>query len=181
MRMACLILLLPCTGVIVTGCADPRYAAGTLRISYRLNRVQGVVPSYQTAIWLEDEAGALRTLMVTPYLSSGGYADGGTCRRWAQSSRWDEQPAAVLDAVTQATPELRAQILNVSCQRQQLEPGTYNYYVETHLVEKYNILASGRVTLGGAPGKNTAVISYEPDKPLRGSDALIDVRAQYEP
>jgi len=175
------LMALATVAAIGAGCADPRYATGTLEITYRFNRVEGVVPSYQTAVWLEDAAGTVHTLMVTPYLSFGGYRDGGTCRRWSARSQWDRQPGAVLDAVTQATPSLGPQRVAVSGQKHRLPPGTYRYYVETHLVEKYNILASGRITLGDAPDQDIAKIDYEPERPPRGAEALADVRATYEP
>ena len=167
--------------LFLAGCADPRYAKGTLLISYQLNETEGVIPSYQTAIWLEDESGSIRSLMVTQYLSFGGYKDERTCPDWSSRSQWDQQPYNVLNAVTRATPPLKANTLRVSCQKAGLEPGAYAYHVETHLDEQYNILASGRIRIGDESESSTAAITHKPEKHRRGATALSNVTAEYKP
>lgn len=166
-------------------CTDrgPKPVTGSLEISYRLNMVDStVIPSYQTAIWLEDEKGTyIRSLLVSDYLSYGGFNDSTICPDWRKKVNWDTIPDAEFDAVTAATPQIRAHTLLTELAGLSLKEGVYRYYVETHIQEKYNVLYSGTIELKGRKTESTATASYVPEEFILASNLLSNVTAAYNP
>ena len=60
-------------------------ASGILEISFLFNKAEGVVPSYQIAIWLESGEGKLmKTLFVSEYLSGPGIGLEVVCPDWVK-------------------------------------------------------------------------------------------------
>lgn len=60
-------------------------AKGYIEISYQLTQPEGIVPSYQTVVWLEDENGNyLMSLLVSEYLSYEVYNNPTICSDWSR-------------------------------------------------------------------------------------------------
>ena len=137
---------LPLPGVIPLR-ADP--APGALEVSFLFNKAEGVVPSYQIAIWLETETGEyVKTLFVSEYLSGGGFGHGDVCPDWVKQANWEKAEESEFDAVTRPTPPMGARTLKFDCRKRGIAPGTYRFCVQAHIVEKYNILYRGTIVVG---------------------------------
>lgn len=168
--------------ILVCGCEEEKSARGRIEIYYSLNKAEGVEPSWQTAVWLEDDQGNMTTILVSDYLSYGGYKDKRVCPDWSSKCNWDKQDPKILSAVTCATPKLKGNVLKVTCKKAGIRDGTYNYFVQTHIEEKYNILAKGTITIDSTtPDENTAVLTYSPSEHKRAGGILSDVKAKYIP
>jgi hypothetical protein len=166
----------------IAGCRSGSADRHKLQISFRINEPAGVVPSYQTVVWLEDEAGAIiKTLLVSEYLSMGGYNKEGVCPAWSGKSGWNRKEIAEISAVTAATPVVQPQLHTVACSVEGIEPGRYHYFVATHIVKDYNILCRGEITISDKPDTNVAEVTYTPEKHEKGYNALTDVTARYHP
>jgi hypothetical protein len=162
------------------GCRKSPYASGTLAICYSINSVEGVVPSGQTVVWLEDAAGEIvSTLMVSNYLSMGGYKREGVCPAWSGKSGWGTKEQADVAAVTRATPEVKEHVLKADCRKRKLVGGRYRYFVQVHIVKDYNILYSGEIVIGGEDCEDVARVSRGPGQHDKGSTALSGVKARY--
>ena len=162
------------------GCRKSPYASGTLAICYSINSVEGVVPSGQTVVWLEDAAGQIiSTLMVSDYLSTGGYKKEGICPAWSGKSGWGTKQQADIMAVTRPTPEVKQHILKADCRKRKLMTGRYRYFVQVHIVKDYNILYSGEILIGGEDCQDVARVSWEPERHDKGGTALSGVKAKY--
>ena len=178
-RRALLMLLLVSLGGCLAFVADE--AGEALVISFELKAPQGVVPSYQTAIWVERlDNGAVTSLFVSQYLalSAGKHAD--VCTEWTKQADWDTVSPDEFDAVTSATPAVGEHRLRMSCRSRGLAPGVYRYYAQTHIVEDYNILYSGQIEIGKGARVDTATVRYCPRKHPRAADVLSHVTAAYE-
>jgi hypothetical protein len=157
------------------------FAEGTLEIFFTLNKPAGELePSYQTAIWLEDITGNYtKSLLVSEYLSYGGYNNATICPAWRTEADWDNVSDEEFDAVTQATPDAAPNILKIDCKEHRILPGLYKYFVQTHIQEKYNILYFGYIEMGVKSNENTAVAKYYPVKQPIAGNVLSEVRAKY--
>jgi len=175
-------LLLCLAIVFVLGChSGGRNAAkGFLEISYKFKKASGVQPSYQTAIWLEDERGELaRTLFVSEYLSYGGFHDSTICPSWSRKANWDNIDEAVFDAVTAATPSAGENSLKVDCQKENIAPGTYRCCMQVHIIENYNIIYCGTIRIGGKNNQTETTATFTPVKHPQAGDVLSDVKMGY--
>lgn len=182
-----LTVLMLLAATLSAGCGGaPRdsspWAGGELVISFRLDTVEGFDPSYQTVVWLEDASGAyLRSLLVSEYLAFGGYTHEEICPRWNSAADWENASPATFDAVTAATPRPGASRVTIDCAVEELTPGIYYYCVQTHIVEEYNILWRGMITVGGGETGNIALPSWSPIRHDRAGGILRDVSARYTP
>jgi hypothetical protein len=157
-------------------------ASGTIEISFLFNNAEGVVPSYQIAIWLEYESGEyVKTLFVSEYLSGGGYDHGDVCPDWAKLAHWEKAQESEFDAATRPTPPIGARTLKFECEKRGIAPGAYRYCVQAHIVEKYNILYRGKITIGQGASETAGEVFYSPGKHPLAADILYDVRARYVP
>lgn len=175
-------LLLFTAIVSMLGChsGGKNAAKGFLEISYRFKKASGVQPSYQTAIWLEDENGDLaRTLFVSEYLSYGGFHDSTICPNWSRKANWDNIDESMFDAVTAATPSTGENSLKVDCQKENIAPGTYRCCVQVHIVENYNIMYCGTIKIGDGKSETIAMVDYSPGKHPLAGDVLNDVKLSY--
>lgn len=111
-------------------------------MSFQFNPAQGdVEPSYQIAIWLEDaDEQYVKTLLLSEYLSYGGYNDTTICPAWNSQADWDNAPMEDYDAVTRATPPVGNNLYAFSLDTLGLEHGDYFCCVQAHIIEDYNIL-----------------------------------------
>lgn len=157
-------------------------AKGMLEFSYEFTKPADFEPSYQLAIWLEKENGKYyKTLLVTDYLSYGGYNDSTICPAWSQNSDWDHALPEIFDAVTKATPPVGQNRLQIDCQKFQILPGVYQYKLQVHLVDTYNILAIGKINIGKKGNENTAQLLHEPNQHAKGANTIQNVIVKYIP
>ena len=162
--------------------AGEQPCGGTLEISFRLNSADTdeVVPSYQTVVWLETPEGEyVRSLLVSEYMSYGGFLLPEVCSRWHQVSDWETNYEHEMDAVTSATPGLEETVLTFGCDKEKFEPGLYRYNVQTHIMEDYNILYTGEIRIGGEENENVADAIYSPSQYAGAEKVLESVRARY--
>jgi len=157
-------------------------AKGSITINYKLNQVEGVEPSYQTVVWLEDLNGNyIKSFLVSEYLSYGGYNDSTICPNWSIPANWDSVSDENFDAVTGATPSIGQNELKIGLEREKLPAGKYRYCIQTHIIEQYNILYYGEIEIGGESDKNFATQDFTPDKHPLAFNVLENVAAEYIP
>jgi len=171
------------TSILTFSCHQTnQFASGYLELSYNFNKVGGVQPSYQTAIWLEDSTGKyLKTLFVSEFLSYGGYHDSTICPHWNKWADWENASQDIYDAVTQATPSLGTNILKIDCQREKLAPDVFRCCIEVHIVDVYNVLWCSEIDLGENWIENKGEILYIPKRHPLASNTITDVRLKYYP
>ncbi len=173
--VACTALLL---SAVIPLRAEP--ASGTLEISFLFNKAEGIVPSYQIAVWLETETGEyVKTLFVSDYLSGGGFGLGDVCPDWVRQAHWEKAEESEFDAVTHPTPPMGARTLKFDCLKRGIAPGAYRFCVQAHIVEKYNILYRGTIVVGEHAAESAGEPFYSPGKHPLAADILSDVRARY--
>ena len=127
-------------------CAPKKSPMNVLQVSFQFSRATGdVEPSYQTAIWLEDEEGYVKTLLLSEYLSYGGYNDSTICPSWNSKADWGNAPMDAYDAVTRATPPLGDHLYLFDLDTLNVEPGEYWCCLQTHIIEDYNILFKNKI------------------------------------
>ena len=157
-------------------------AAGTLEISFLFNKAEGVVPSYQIAMWLEDEEGRyVKTLFVSEYLAGPGISLEVVCPDWVKQARWDKVADSEFDAATHPTPPVGANTMKFDCGKRGIAPGNYRFCVQAHIHENYNILYRGRIVLGQGATEGVAEAFYSPRKHPLAAGILYNVRARYLP
>ena len=157
-------------------------ASGTLEISFLFNKAEGVVPSYQIAIWLETAEGQyVKTLFVSEYLAGPGISLEVVCPDWVKQANWEKVEESEFDAATRPTPPIGANVLKFNCKERKIAPGTYRFCVQAHISENYNILYRGNIALGQEASEGTAEVFYSPKKHPQASDILYNVRARYVP
>ena len=110
--------------IMACGESGPKPAKGSLEISFTFDKPKDVEPSYCAAIWLEDMDGNyVRSLLVTEYLSYGGYNDSTICPRWRSGADWDNVTDDEFDTVTQATPSVGSHVMTFACEDHHLMTG----------------------------------------------------------
>jgi hypothetical protein len=134
-------------------------------ISFNLNNIQSFVPSNQIAIWLEmPDSSYVRTLFLSEYLSYGGYNIREICYDWSSKTKWDEVTKEEFDAVTSATPRVGEVRLKLECPATLVPEGKYLIFIEVHLVNEYNELYSGELTISGKKNVTDLKVNYRPEK-----------------
>jgi hypothetical protein len=157
-------------------------AGGTLGIAFTLADVKGVVPSYQTAVWLTAEDGGDTTsLFVSEYLAYGGYKHPNVCAHWVKAADWENASDAEFDAVTGPTPSIGRRALSVDCAARGIPPGTYRYHAEVHIVADFTVLATGAIEIGRGAAESAATITCLPRKHAAAGQLLTDVTASFTP
>jgi hypothetical protein len=155
-------------------------AVGILEISFLFNKAEGVVPSYQIAIWLENEEGRLvKTLFVSEYLAGPGIGLEVVCPDWVKQAHWDKVDDSEAEAVTGPTPPIGVNTMKFDCRQRAIMPGNYRYCLQAHINENYNILYRGRITVGKQASEDSAEAFYSPRKHPLASEILHAVRARY--
>jgi hypothetical protein len=157
-------------------------APGTLEVSFAFKKASGMVPSYQIAVWLEDESGKyVKTLFLSEYLSAGGYGLDYVCPDWVKQAQWDKAPESEYDAVTRPTPKVGSTTLKFDALKRGIVPGKYRFCLQVHLVGKLNILHRGEITVGAEAAEAPAEVFYTPERPPEGADVVVAVRARWVP
>jgi hypothetical protein len=171
-----LILLL----TLATVEAPPAAATGTVSVSFLYMPPSQIEPTYHTAIWLEDASGRLvKTLFVSHDLSSTEYRMGDACPDWVNQAHWEKAEPSLVDAVTGPTPNVGSGALAFDVAN--VAMGTYRFKLQVHISDKYNVLYTGTLTLGGAPNEAALDTLYSPAKPPGAAEFVRDVRARYVP
>jgi hypothetical protein len=152
---------------------------GTLQISFQFNPAQrDVEPSYQIAIWLEDaDEQYVKTLLLSEYLSYGGYNDTTICSAWNSQADWDNAPMQAYDAVTRATPPVGDNLVAFALDTLELEHGEYFCCVQAHVIEDYNILFKQKMNTRKY-AQTTSDPIYDPQAYAGAEDVLANVTTQ---
>ncbi len=173
------------SGVLILAACSPEdspWARGELTIRFQIHPIDGIDPSYQTVIWLEDDSGThVRSLLVSEYLAFGGYTHEEICPRWSGAPDWENVSREVFDAATSATPRLGDSEISIDCMDAELPPGIYHYFVQTHIVEDFNVLWSGEIEIGTRESASFAEPSWTPQRHESASGILSGVAALYSP
>jgi hypothetical protein len=177
--LAALFLFLLPVSIASAGSPPP---VGILEIDYAFGTAEGIEPSYQIAVWLESEDGRyLKTLFISEYLAYGGFNDPTICPNWSSVAGWDQATEDDYDATSRPTPKLGAHTLKIDCSEHGIAPETYLFCVQVHLLENYNILYRGKISMGDKPAESTAEVTYTPSKYEGGEKVLSSVSARYLP
>lgn len=176
--MTLLILLL--VSAVFTSPIAP--AAGNISVSFLFMPPSQIEPTHHTAIWLEDQHGKLvKTLFVSHDLSSTEYRIGDACPDWVNQAHWEKAEPSLVDAVTGPTPHVGSGALAFDVANLNIAAGTYQFKLQVHISDKYNVLYTGRLSIGGASNEATLEKLYSPSKPPGGTEFVRDVRARYAP
>jgi hypothetical protein len=173
-----LVLLL----VSAVSASPPASAAGIISVSFLYMPPSQIEPTYHTAIWLEDQNGRLvKTLFVSHDLSSTEYRMGDACPDWVNQAHWEKAEPSLVDAVTGPTPNVGSGALAFDVATLNLAAGAYQFKLQVHISDKYNVLYTGRLSIGAASNEATLDILYSPSKAPGGTEFVRDVRARYVP
>jgi hypothetical protein len=155
-------------------------AEGEVEISFVFGAAEGVAPSFQTAVWLEDEQGKyVKSLFVSEYLAYGGFNDPTICPAWTKVANWAQASEADYDAVSRPTPPIGSHTLRVSCREKGVPAGAYQYCIQVHIIEGYNILYRGKIQIGGSDVEDVPTPSYVPDKHPSADSVVSSVKVRY--
>jgi hypothetical protein len=154
--------------------------AGKLHITYLVTSDDA---SRFTAVWLENEAGELvKTLFVSSELAQGAFTvEGDICPDWIKKSHWEKASQAEVDAVSGPTPTAGSGSLTFDLKKYGIAPGIYSLCMQIHIHDNYNILYTGKLSLGDKPSETQAEVFYSPTRYESAEDLLRDVRAQFTP
>jgi len=167
---------------VLHGQATPPAATGQLAVSFLYMPPSEVEPTYHTCMWLEDKAGKLvKTLFVSNELSANEYKQGDACPNWVKQASWATAPKALVDAVTGPTPNVGSGAMSFDLKSEGIAAGSYVFCFQVHIVDKYNVLHRGTVTVGQSAQNVKLEVLYSPGKPPGEEDLIRDVRVQYVP
>ncbi len=168
--------------LLLFAAAPPAPTAGTLEVSFVYMPPTSVEPTYHTAMWLEDERGQLvKTLYVTNDLSATEYKVGEACPDWVKQANWEKAAKTEIDAVTGPTPNVGSGGRTFDLAQLGVAPGTYQFKLQVHITDKYNLLYRGTFVAGDAPGEVALEQLYSNGKPPGGTDFVREVRVRYVP
>jgi hypothetical protein len=148
-----------------------------LDITFSFNEIQDPVPSFLTAMWLEDSNKVRQqTLFVSRWLSDEGYRRTGICPDWLgpDSTYWATERTSnttLVDAVTHATPIKGKNSFNTIIGASQK---TVRCCIETHVDGVTNILYSATMNLQQDSAEAVGTVTYVPSRAI-DIDALSTV------
>ena len=163
--------------IVLTGFSGAKNRKFDIR--FKLNDIQSFVPSNQVAIWLETtDSSIVRTLFLSEYLSYGGYNIKEICYDWSSKTKWEDVSQEEFDAVTSATPGVGDVKLKLECPASLVPEGKYLIFIEVHLVDEYNELYQGELTISGKKSVTNLQVMYKPGKYPKKTegDILSDVQ-----
>ena len=167
------------TGFIL-GNTAPADKAGKLEVRFLYLSPGTEDPTYHTAIWLEDEGGKLiQTLYVSNELSATEHKLGTVCPDWVKQAGWSKAPKSLVDAVTGPTPNVGSGSMTFDLGALGIVARTYRFRMQVHIIEQYNILFQGNLTVGDSEQDVKIETLYQPNKPDIGTDVVKDVRVHY--
>ena len=174
------ILFLSVTLLMTAALPNGKPLKKRLEVSFHLKQFENIEPSYQMTIWLEKPDGTYaKTLFVTDYLSYGGFNLKEICSDWQKRIDWRTVSIEETDAVTGATPDTGAVTLTFDASKKNIPPGEYNFFIEVHLLEDYNELYSGNISISQENSESSASVKYIPEKHPEAGDILSDVVVRY--
>jgi len=157
-------------------------AKGKLEISFLYMPPEEVEPTYHTAIWLEDKNGRLlKTLYVSQELSATEYKLGNACPDWVKQANWEKAGQSLVDAVTGPTPNVGSGSLSIDVEKLALPPGEYQFRFQVHVIDRYNILFRGPLSIGRKANEAALETLYSPSKPAGANDQVRDVQVRFVP
>lgn len=154
---------------------------GKLEISYLVS--SSVDGSRYTAVWLENEGGALvKTLFVSTELAQGAFTvEGDICPDWIKKSHWEKATQAEVDAVSGPTPTAGSGTLSFDLNKLGISPGVYVLFMQVHIHDNYNILYKGTIRVGQEPAEAQVEVFYSPTKYAAAEDLVRDVSMRFTP
>ncbi len=168
---------------------EPDYAQGTLTISFSFDEGSNkYLPTYASAIWLEDRGGKVTTLtLINEWMATTGYD--GYCPAWSTKANWTPPVDEAVDAITTATPfpVKGTHSVTFDCKELKIEKGEYTFCMQTHIgkldeqekVDHY-ILQCGEIFLGDQAQQSEATsVSYDPARKEGFLTVLDNVKARY--
>jgi len=184
MKQILFVVLVVSVASLINSCGEvkDKPGKGYIELSYKLNipNDAGIEPSYQTTIWIENSEGKyIKSLLVSEYISYGGYSDLLMCLTWNNAVDWVNKEAEIVDAVTTATPDVGDNIFIFDCEKGKIPPGNYIIFVETHLEEEYNILLRGEISTEGEDTDGSLQVSYPRGKMEGAENALSGTYIKY--
>jgi hypothetical protein len=171
--------------LLMSGAALPLFSAGyiqanppTLKFLFQLNDKEGFVPSNQLVIWLQRPGSEyVKTFFVSDYLACGSYIED-ICPTWMRKLEGEDLSDDMIDAVSQATPDVGDVILEFDFPVDELDTGTYEYCIEIHVTREYNELYCGEIEITGK-GNNPVIgdvhVDYLPEKCPKGNGLLSNI------
>jgi hypothetical protein len=181
--LAVLLLTVPWTTPGSGGLASQALASGLLEVTFFYLPPTDIHPTYHTAIWLEDRKGTLvKTLYVSTELSATAFKLGEVCPDWTKQAHWERADASEIDAVTGPTPDVGSGRRVFDLAALGVPPGTYEFRFQVHILDDYNILYRGTVTVGGtSPDEPRLEVWYSPARRPGIPEFVRDVRVRYVP
>lgn len=164
-----------------SGCHHPYILSKNriIEISFHLNKITEIHPSYQTAIWLETPAGKyVETEYVSEWLSFGGFSLPEICPDWSGKANWNHATVEKIDAVTGATPSTGDVHFKFHCSKKTIPKGEYIYMIEVHLIEGFNELYKGKIEIGGKKNESQASVICLPERFLQKGNILSQVKVK---
>jgi len=148
--------------------------AGTLEVGFNYMPPGEVYPTYDTAIWLEDADGKLvKTLFVSQVLSDEEYKSDDICPDWSKKADWGNADRAYVDAVTEVTPLIGGESHVFDLGALGVAPGTYKFRFEVHLIDEYNVLLQGELSVGDTANDVSLEKVFVP-KQREGNQTVVD-------
>lgn len=156
--------------------------SGVLEVAFVYMPPGEVYPTYDTAIWLEDESGNLvQTLFVSQVLSDTEYQSDDICPDWTKKANWGDADRPVVDAVTRPTPLIGGESQVFDLGTLGVAPGTYQFRFEVHVVDEFNILFRGELSVGESASEVNLESAYVPTQPENDQTVVEAIRVSYYP
>lgn len=154
--------------------------AGKLNLSFLFQSPGEVHPTYHTAIWLEDESGALvKTLFVSQELSATEFQVGEACPDWVKKANWERMPKPEVDAVTGPTPDVGSGMHTFDLGALGIAPGKYRFNMQVHITDQHNLLFRGDLVAGDANARLKVEALQSPGLPPQFAELVREVHASY--
>jgi hypothetical protein len=166
-----LLLTLPVAGSLSAAPAG----AGQVGINFTFNAPADELAldyTFHTAIWIADKNGKLlKTLYVNNELSMSQYKDQNVVPEWNKQANWDkvDKAKAMADGLSAPTPIVGDNPLVWDLDQVGLQPGTYQFCMQVHIAEKWNILYRGTFTAGSAKQEDLKFETLQTGKPSGSS------------
>ena len=181
MRVLHILLILPVTVFTMMSCSgENNLAEGYIELTYDFNAPKTIEPSFQTVIWLENAQGKyIKSLLVSEYLSFGGYEDTLICPDWNGLVDWENMSDEEYDAITAATPPVGSNTFKIDCSKEKLLPDEYRVCIQTHIRDEYNILYCGKIEIGKNAQEGKVKRIYIPNLLPETENVLTNVFLKY--
>lgn len=156
-------------------------ALGQLELDFYLQYVAEPYPTYQTAIWLENDSGEfIKSLFVSAWLSYGGYNSSYVCSTWNSKAKWGDGVTEDVDAVSGPTPEWGVDShYSFDLTSRGVAPGLYKCNIETHITDDYNVLYTGDLEFEAENSMVEPSPVFVPEQHSQAGLVLTNVKMEY--